>query len=155
MTKGAEFSDDMLYRYALWRVWNEDKPLVMFIGLNPSKANALKDDATIRRVTRFAYDAGYGGFYMMNLFALVATKPAELKKCKDPLKDNDVWLDTIARKCARIVFAWGAFKAAKERGPAVAKRFPGAYCLHVTNDGSPGHPLFLPANSQLKPFRYE
>ena len=65
---GAEFSPDRKYRYALWRIWDKSNPLIMFIGLNPSKANELKDDPTIRRVRRFAFDWGYGGVYMINYF---------------------------------------------------------------------------------------
>jgi hypothetical protein len=152
MTKGAHFSDDRLYRYALWRIWNEYKPLVMFIGLNPSKAHESKDDPTIRRVTRFAYDWGYGGFYMMNLFAFVTPYPRELQQCADPLGDNDHWLDDISLKCEMIVFVWGAFKAAKVRSQQVEKRFPGAYCIGTNKDGSPGHPLFLPGILKPKPY---
>jgi hypothetical protein len=48
--RGAEFSPCGKYRYALWRIWDFKKPLAMFIGLNPSTADASKDDPTIKRV---------------------------------------------------------------------------------------------------------
>jgi hypothetical protein len=158
MSKGAHFSEDRKYRYALWRIWNEDKPLAMFIGLNPSKARESKDDPTIRRVTRFAYDWGCGGFYMMNLFAYVTPYPAELVAAADPLGENDIWLEKINLKCDRICFAWGQFGAAKnrriiqERANDIISRYPGAFCLGKTAGGHPRHPLFLLTSTKPEPF---
>lgn len=155
MRQGAEFSKDRMYRYALWRIWNEDKSLIMFVGLNPSKAHETKDDPTIRRVMRFAYDWGYGGFYMMNLFAWVTPYPSELNLTRDPVGENDQWLEKISLQAEMIVFAWGAFGEAKnrrvirDRAQTMISRYPGAYCIRKTNGGHPCHPLFLPAN--LKP----
>lgn len=156
MIQGATFSKDRKHRYALWRIWNENKPLVMFIGLNPSTANEHKPDATIRRVMRFAYDWGYGGFYMMNLFSFITAYPSQLKTLEDP--ENDRWLEEINLKCEMMVFAWGAFAEPKRqviiraRTEFMKARFPGAYCIDKTVNGSPSHPLFLPRIS--KPFPY-
>lgn len=158
MNQGAHFSPDRRYRYSLWRIWNEDKPLVMFIGLNPSTANEREPDPTIRRVMKFAYNWGYGGIYMMNLFAFVTAYPIRLAEEADPLGDNNGWLDKIAINCEMIVFAWGAFGDGKgrqlirDRAESVKALFPGAYCIAKTKTGHPGHPLFLPG--YLKPFPY-
>lgn len=145
---GAVFDPDRKYRYCLWRVWDETKPLVMFIGLNPSKANEVDLDPTVTRVKGFAKKWGYGGFYMMNLYGIVGSNPKILITDPDPLGDNDRWLDIIAAKCERIIFAWGVFRQAKERRKEVAARFPGAYCLKKTKDGHPWHPLYVAANTQ-------
>jgi hypothetical protein len=147
MVSGAEFSEDRKYRYALWRIWDKSKPLVMFIGLNPSTANETQPDPTITRVINFARDWGYGGFYMMNLFGIVSSKPEILVTDPDPLGDNDQWLERIAAKCDRIIFAWGVFKQARSRAEDVKKRFPDAYCLKKTKDGHPWHPLYVAANT--------
>jgi hypothetical protein len=48
----ALFSDDRLYRYQLWRGWDESRAPVMFIGLNPSTADALDDDNNGERTWR-------------------------------------------------------------------------------------------------------
>lgn len=61
MNKGAMFSKCRKYRYVLWRIWDDDKPRVMFIGLNPSIAGAIIDDPTIRKVIGFAKRWGFGG----------------------------------------------------------------------------------------------
>lgn len=87
--KGAKFSECRVYRYSLWRLWDLNKPLALFIGLNPSTADETFDDSTIIRCTRFVQDWDYGGFYMGNLFAYVATKPADMKKADDPVGANN------------------------------------------------------------------
>jgi len=68
MLGSAVFSRDGRYRYALRRVWDDGKPAVLFVGLNPSTADAHRDDATIRRCTRFARDWGFGQLLVGNLF---------------------------------------------------------------------------------------
>lgn len=152
MRTGAEFDKDRNYRYALWRIWNEDKPVIMFIGLNPSTANELTNDPTIKRVIKLADHNGYGGFYMMNLFAIISSDPKYLLSCADPLGQNDHWLDNIAMECDAICFAWGVFRQAKERAALVKTKFPSAYCLRKTKDGHPWHPLFIPAKTKMITF---
>ena len=39
MKKDAILSEDRKFRYILSRVWDEAKPTVLFIGLNPSTAD--------------------------------------------------------------------------------------------------------------------
>jgi len=153
MNKGAAFSADRQYRYALWRIWNPDKPLAMFIGLNPSTANEHVDDPTIKRVMKLVGGWGYGGFYMMNLFAIVSSDPNILVGHSDPLGENELWLDKIALECEMIVFAWGAFKQCRARAEEIKNRFPGAYCLRKTKDGHPWHPLYIPAKTKPIPFQ--
>ena len=48
MNSGADFSPCRKYRYKLWRIWDETLPLAMFIGLNPSTADEVKDDNTVK-----------------------------------------------------------------------------------------------------------
>ena len=78
MTKDAEISKCGCYRYALWRVWSEDVSCAMFVGLNPSIADAEGDDPTLRRCIAYARSWGYGGVCIGNLFAYRATDPNEL-----------------------------------------------------------------------------
>lgn len=141
--RGGEFNTENTHRFSLYRIWDADKPLVMFIGLNPSTANNHKDDPTIQSVRRISKHNGFGGFFMMNLFTYISSEPEELKKNMDiALLLADFSLDVIKDKCADVVFAWGAFKQAKDRQHEVISRFPGALCIGKNNDGSPKHPLF-------------
>lgn len=152
MIQGAHFSPDRNYRYALWRIWDPAMPLVMFIGLNPSKANEYTNDPTIRRVTKFAADWGYGGMYMMNLFGWVTPYPQDLRLAKDPVGENDSHLKRIADLCAMIIYVWGSFPQATERAKVVLEAFPGGYCLGHSKMGNPLHPLYLPGDTKPIPY---
>ncbi|WP_131822315.1 DUF1643 domain-containing protein, partial [Mycobacteroides chelonae] len=61
----AVISADGLYRYELHRSWRAG-PVVEFIMLNPSTADAEVDDATIRRCIGFAKQWGYGALVVRN-----------------------------------------------------------------------------------------
>lgn len=150
---GASFSECRRYRYSLWRIWDKEKPLVMFIGLNPSTAKEDADDPTIRRVKAFAASWGFGGVYMMNLFSYVTPYPAQLMHYEDPVDGaNDFQLKQIGKLCSEIIFAWGSFPEAKHRAKEVIAMFPDAKALILNNDGSPRHPLYVPKKVQIIPF---
>jgi hypothetical protein len=150
---GAMFSTCRQFRYALWRIWDENKPRVMFIGLNPSKANETQNDNTIKRVIKLANNWGYGGVYMCNCFAFVSTDPAGLNPLAyDPI--NDKCIKELSEKVSTVVFAWGNFKVVRDKGRDVdlAKMFPQAIALKINKNGSPQHPLFVPGNIQPVPY---
>jgi hypothetical protein len=146
---GAEFSQCGTYRYKLWRIWDDSKPKAMCIGLNPSTANYKKNDNTINILIRVLTKLGYGGFYMMNLFAIVSSKPEVLLTCSDPLGDNDSKLDEVAAHCDDVIVCWGAFKQAQERIREVLPRFPNALCFGINANGTPWHPRFISYAGQL------
>jgi hypothetical protein len=151
---GASFSVCRQYRYVLWRVWDRQKAAVMFIGLNPSKANEHKNDATISTVIRYARDWGFGGVYMTNLFAFVSTNPAALliNQHEKIGYRNDYILKETASKAEMIVFAWGSFDV-NGRDKEVMAMFPEAYCLAFNSNGTPHHPLRL--KKDIKPVKFK
>lgn len=149
---GAIFSPCRTYRYLLWRIWDTKKPLVLFIGLNPSTADETKDDPTIRRVQQSAKDWKFGGVYMMNLFAYRTPYPSELFQCSNPIGENDYWLQLIAPQCSEVIFAWGSSKGAQTRAAKVIPFFPNAKALVLNKDGSPRHPLYVRAGVEPVPF---
>lgn len=152
---GALFSVDRKYRYALWRVWDSYKPLVMFIGLNPSTANELTNDATIRRLAGkkgFAKKFGYGGMVMTNLFGYISTKPEVLMQVEDPLGQNDLHLHTVRNLCEKVVFCWGNFSIAEARSKDVIAMFHDSWCLGKNANGTPKHPLYLKGGTKLVKF---
>lgn len=151
---GAHFEESRQYRYALWRIWDLSKPLVMFIGLNPSLATESKNDRTISKVIKIAKHNGFGGLYMMNLFSFITPYPDQLQFCSDPVADNDEWLEKVYDKCQRVVFCWGSFKQAEARAKQVACMFINPMCLAQNKNGSPKHPLYCLDKSILIPFKF-
>ena len=152
--RGAKFSIDRRYRFELWRIWDDSKPLIMFVGLNPSTANETDNDPTIKSVIRIARHNGYGGIYMMNCFAYVSTDPKALHDCGG-YEENRESLLKVAAKCKHVVFAWGNFKIVKDElmDIELKKLFPNALALHVNKNGSPKHPLYCKSITKLVNFQ--
>ncbi len=156
---GTIFSPDRTYRYTLYREWEPSKPLVAFIGLNPSTADETNNDPTVTRCINFAKAWGAGRFVMLNLFAYRSTDPKALYAVDDPVGEANVgWIEQVVGVHAGLVVcAWGTH--AENREPAhVAdcyamlrrhKHVNGVpiCCLGKNQNGSPKHPLYLRGDS--------
>lgn len=151
---GADISLGGTYRYLLWREWEQGEGTALFIMLNPSTADAILDDATIRRCVTFTQQLGYNRLEVTNLFAFRARDPADLKRAKSPVGPrNYEVLQDRARHADTIICAWGKHGAYRGQASLVRERILGnypLYALHLLQDGTPGHPLYLPNDSKLK-----
>jgi len=149
--RSAKFSPCGNYRYELRRVWSDGGKIVSFVGLNPSTADDLYDDPTIRRCIGFAKAWGFNGLTMVNLFAFRATEPADMKRCAEPIGfENDETLGKAESESIMIVAAWGTQGVHLNRDYAVKKMLKHLHALKLTKDGHPSHPLYLKSN--LYPF---
>lgn len=137
------------YRYTLSRTWwhYSGAPRMAIVMLNPSIADALRDDQTIRRCMYLAHRDGYGGIDVVNLYSLRATNPRELDKHEDPIGPHTrgYW-SLVLRPAGLVVAAWGCDRmATPERVAelqAVARR--PLFCWGTTASGVPRHPSRLP-----------
>jgi hypothetical protein len=127
--------------------------------LNPSTADAYTNDATIRRCIGFAQAWGYGSLEVVNLFALMATRPQQLQQVCDPIGvDCDRHLLVAVSRAAGIVIAWGNWGRLHQRDRSVldllaAQTSPASlYCLGTNQGGQPRHPLYLNRDTDLIPF---
>lgn len=155
MEKGASFDADKVYRYSLWRIWDATKPLLGFILLNPSTADAAVEDPTLRRTMGFARELGYGGVEQVNLFAFRATDPSELKLCPDPIGPaNDEFIFDLAQRAEKLIVAWGTQGSFLNRDWQVLTYLAPKplYCLDRSIDGAPKHPLYIPKNKRPELF---
>lgn len=160
MEKSARISECGKYRYQLSRVWDMALPSVCFMMLNPSTADAENDDNTIKRCIEFARSWGYGSLYVVNLYAYRSRHPQDLLVVSDPIgSKNLLHVITIASKCEKIICAWGNSPIVNR----IQKNYPDylplkvipthkLHCLALANDGTPKHPLYLPA--KLKPLKF-
>jgi hypothetical protein len=152
----AVFSEDRAYRYRLTRTWGSSGTHVTWIMLNPSTADAMTDDPTIRRCTAFTKAWGFDGLIVVNLFAFRATDPRGLA-CADPVgPDNDRFIREAIAPWSVVVAAWGAHGHLWNRGFQVARTLSaevtGLACLGVTKAGQPRHPLYVRADAPLIPY---
>jgi len=157
MVTDAVLSTDRVYRYQLTRSWVADPRWIRFVMLNPSKADEVDDDPTIRRCVGFAKVWGYGGVVVHNLFALRATDPQELRTHPDPVgPGNARFLRGVWEPVAAVtVCAWGAHPLARGPGQAAVGLLAESselVCLGLTNRGAPRHPLYLPGNAALRTY---
>lgn len=154
----SQFSSDRLYRYTLWRNWGTE-PYLMIIGLNPSTADEIKDDPTLRRCVGFARREGFGALCMTNLFAYRTSDPRELNCIVDIVgRDNDYWLCQMARNAGCIVAAWGTKGVLKGRDREVIALIghgKNLYCFGKTKQGHPKHPLYLSNSVPLERWNHE
>ncbi len=153
---GAVFDASGMYRYSLWRAWYADHPRVGFVMLNPSTADEQRNDPTIRRCIEFARAWRFGSIEVVNLFAYKGTDMKELLKVDDPVGDeNDFFIERAMERCSTVVAGWGTKGTLLGRDRQVMQLLrckQDVYCLGVTKDGHPRHPLYVRGDIRLARF---
>lgn len=175
MRSDAVISPDGLYRYRLTRDWAERPDLanpspdrtLAFLMLNPSTADAVKPDPTIRRCIGFAIGEGFTAITVVNLYAFRTAKPKVLWKEATDLRigpDNDDYIRLVAMTYPKVVAAWGAQAPSKHlekrwhlaRIAEVQELFKQMKaplcCLGRTKEGEPRHPLMVRGMQMLEPY---
>jgi hypothetical protein len=155
----AIFSTCGQYRYRLERRWGTGKVWV-FILINPSIANATRPDPTITRLVTRAKMNGAGGIVVLNLFALVSTKPTGLKLVDDPVgPENDAHLLAVCQEASEVICGWGTNGKLFGRDQVVLKMLADhgivTKALFINDDGTPKHPLYCGYDLQPIPYHQE
>ena len=145
---------------------------IVFIGLNPSKANSFNNDRTLIRIINFCSRWNYKNVYVINLFGLISKSPIQLLKSKDPVGENNnlitlktlnFWRENI--NCDLWV-GWGDNGQLNGRDLEVLKLIKNlsnlkssennyskpVLILGLSKKGNPRHPLYMPNESFLRPF---
>jgi len=154
---GAIFDETRRYRYLLWRVWSVvSSDYILWIMLNPSTADEVVLDPTVRRCIRYSQRWKSPGLKVCNIFALKSTDPKALYREDDPVgPENDRYILETAAGAARVIAAWGAHGIHQGRGRAVLdllrSRGIKVECLGLTKVGMPRHPLYLKGNLDPMP----
>jgi hypothetical protein len=143
------------YRYLLRRTWNAASPRALYVMLNPSTADALQDDPTIRSCVRLAAGLGYGSLEVVNVFAYRATKPDALLSAADPVGlQNETHVRAALARCDVPILAWGAWPPARAASiyvrNAIRASRPAAFCFGKTASGAPKHPLYIKSGTPLE-----
>lgn len=152
----AVFSDCEKYRYQLREIWDASKPLVLWLLMNPSVACTDFSDPTLRRTGNFARAWGYGGQLVGNVHAYRATDKNRLLEVADPIgpRNNQMILE-MAKQAKTVVLAYGQppkeLRARGQELESLLRQHPGLRNLRLARDGTPVHPLYLPANLRPKP----
>ncbi len=166
--KSAAIDSSGVYRFLLQRVVPPSKRRILWVMLNPSTADAFKDDNTIRKIVGFSTRAEYGEITVANLFALRSKEPKDLQRAIDAGRDPignpqcDDYLRDQAERADLVVCAWGGNGWLLDRDIAVAGLLEKHHKkpLHALGFTSPGplggkarkrqqpiHPLYQPNNA--------
>jgi hypothetical protein len=173
MDNSAVISDCGAYRYRLSREWEHGGQRhykAVFLMLNPSTADATKDDPTIRKCIGFAKRWGMGGIDVVNLFAFRSTDPKALAALDPDVAvgpDNThhvtMALGEAHRSGCPVVCAWGSTGGSAVKRMMAREIFAlrvtwgrldgfAFQCLGRSADGSPRHPLMLSYSTPLEPW---
>ena len=161
--RGAVFNERRTHRHLLWRIWDTTKPILVVIGMNPSKADENDNDPTVERVVRRATMLGYGGVIMLNMQDVIETDSRKLdqmtsdERCTtENVKHLLNALDKAQNGEADVLCAWGM--PGQKYGPVAwfttqaARRNVTLFCLKKNKDGSPVHPLYQPYSKDFEWF---
>ena len=166
MGSGASLSPCRHYRYFLWRSWLDmycEKGTVLFIMLNPSTADAERDDPTIRRCIGFAKTWGYSRLEVVNLHPLRTSDPKDLNRYREEWQTpedntNERIIQERMAEADLVVAAWGALKwswldGRGERVECMAEEeLVDLHVLGLTKHGYPRHPLYV--SKDITPVRW-
>lgn len=160
----ASFSECERYRHLLIRKWDRKPTVITFCMLNPSTADHVQDDPTIRRCINFAKRESFGALHVVNLFGYRATNPAELRRIEDPEGPQNFDFVRAAMLAANLhqmpfVCAWGSQPIARENAArvySVAEKIGlPLMCLGTSKGGYPKHPLYLAGDTPLTEWKPE
>lgn len=157
----AQFSDPE-HRQIMRRWLGESFPdrFILFIGMNPSTADATVNDPTCAREWTFALREGYSAMAKGNVGDYRATDPKMLLApgvvAVSPA--NLPSLRETAARADRVVLCHGKLNkalAAAGKELVAALRADGIplWCFGTNADGSPKHPLYLRADTPLVTFQ--
>lgn len=141
---------DQRYRYELRRQWDESRHPLITCMLNPSTADEVSDDPTLRALTWFATQWRYGGLLIVNLNAIRSPSPSVMMAADDPIGPENALHLEKAVLYARdfgvpILAAWGNDGAFGGRDTSFCElaRMHGVelVCLGVTQFMQPKHPM--------------
>lgn len=134
------------YRYSLTRVWDTSLRTITFVLLNPSTADAIDLDPTLRRCVNFSQREGFGSMTILNLYAYRTPSPAVMLAASDPVgPEND---RVLAEAAGTVVAGWGT-NASPVRVAQALKLLPPLKALKITKNGRPQHPLYVKSDSPL------
>jgi hypothetical protein len=150
MLRKAIFSQDGKHRLLLIRKWKSKGKVGCWIMLNPSKADNVRDDNTVRWLIKFSKAHGYRKFYVLNLFTYITSEPKVLEVLKEAKANkalNYKLISKYALKADVVICGWGTWGFIDRQGNTVKNLLKSmkikAYCLGLSEGGHPFHPMFV------------
>lgn len=156
--KSAVLSPCGAFRLSLTRAWS-DGPVLVWLGHNPSTADADADDPTIRREVAFSMREGYGSLIKVNAMDMRATDPARLiADGAVPVSPGNHAAIILACAGRDVIVATGSAHKRLARHVATAVEAAesaarSVRCLGRNADLSGKHPLYVRGDAPFLPWR--
>ena len=109
LTTETIFSEDGKKRYLLHKEWDTNKKQIAIIMLAPSEADGIALDKTTLQVVNNTVRLGYGGVYILNLFATLNDLTLQTAEKEDT--ENIQMFRMTLDKADGIIYAPGVGKA--------------------------------------------
>jgi hypothetical protein len=156
--KSAEFSVDGRHRSKLERDWTpdgEEPSTILFIGMNPSTAEANLDDRTCQKEQKFSRRDGYTRYLKGNILDYRLTDSKQLSTIEEPVSDRNLSaILEMAEEAEVIVLCCGQMKSKfhpiiQRTIDAILETGKPIKYFGSNEDGSFKHPLYLPDDKEL------
>ena len=157
----AVFSADGKYRQLMrrWTGQTFGDRYILFIGMNPSTADATVNDPTCAREWTFAQREGFSAMAKANVGDYRATDPKMLLApgVEAVSAANLPVIRDVAAHAAMVVLCHGKLnKALAPAGKVLVEALKAdnidLWCFGTNTDGSPKHPLYLRLDTPLLRF---
>lgn len=165
---GAELSADGVHRYVLWRRRRglfESERRILWVGMNPSTADADVDDPTCAKEQRYSQAWGFSHYRKVNVMSFRCTDSKQLRRLHREGVDlsptcNFMAIAAEADSAEMIIACWGRLHRDIEGFAYDAWQYlrirnrEKVHCLGTNADGSPMHPLYLPGDANPVQFAW-
>jgi len=149
LERNCLISANKIYRWSLSYKISKSTKEIIFIGLNPSLSDEVFLDNTTKKIIKISKNNNYGKVKLINLFALISSKPEKLFKHKNPvgyLNNNHIYKNLKHRsedKKSDICIGWGNKGKFLNRNKKIVKKIMQYDLIRNNNFDNPLGPLFI------------
>ncbi|AUS10703.1 DUF1643 domain-containing protein [Bacillus subtilis] len=157
METEAYFSKDREYRFLLKKEWSEKEiglrkrkkqdENIVFLLLNPNKADTLTIDKTVMNATNYTVEEEYGSMTILNLFPYMSLKPTKLvENSKKYIDCNRLFIEEACSEADLIIIGWGhrgEYRREKREVQKILKKINKTDKLKCFKDDEKEPPLHL------------
>lgn len=145
-------SEDKKYQYMYGMAWDDTKPCVCFVGLNPR----VNQTGTLQKMIGFAKDGGYGGMYLVHLFAYRSDNYHIISSgVLKPIGSlTDLYIKLATSVSDKVICCWGPDGERYNRGSEVIMMLTNAYYYQRAANGEPKGLNQIKLTSPLKPIEH-
>ena len=128
LERNCLISANKLYRWSLSYKISKSTKEIIFIGLNPSFSDEVFLDNTTKKIIKISKNNNYGKVKLINLFALISSKPEKLFNHKNPvgyLNNNHIYKNLkhwSEDKNCDLWLGWGNKGKFLNRNKKIAKK---------------------------------